>query len=88
MNDPKYIGCFVRDNNKVFSSIEAGVAIDKVWEHGQFSANSLGQDVKLYIGGEYVKTFKPKGDLPPGQPGFSETPNECGGNQTDSYGKK
>lgn len=61
MNDPKYIGCFVRDNGKIFSNIEAGVPIDKVWEHGQFSANELKQEVKLYIGGEMVKTFQPDG---------------------------
>ena len=65
MNDPKYIGCFVRDGGKIFSNIEAGVPIDKVWEHGQFSANELKQEVKLYIGGEYIKSFHPteKDDL-------------------------
>lgn len=63
MNDPKYIGCFVRENNKIFSNIELGVAIDKVWEHGQFSADSLGQVVKLYIGGEFIKLFHPSKEI-------------------------
>ena len=61
MNDPKYKGCLVRDGGIIFCNIEADVPIDRILRQGQFSANELKQDIKLYIGGELVKTFQPDG---------------------------
>ena len=64
MNDHKYIGCFVRDNHKIFSNIEPGTPIDKVWEHGQFSANTLkqaGKTLHRWRDGENLPTQRRTG---------------------------